>query len=287
MALILSSFGTVCLNTLKKVATLLLVCLIYSSLRPELGAPCCLARFDQTKLSPEQIAKNLFRYPDANTFAALVRISNIIFGEEAYVGVKSDDLFMKMALEQYWLHPDLLWSVISAQLPKFFVGYSCVKRPPYCRSPLKATGKRNVPIVEGNLAHPLEQYIEIGWPHVYRWLLPICSLIIGLGLTALLASLVVGGRHLVEFKAAVLTFVSAVAVQLIIVFPLAILVNYKFRYQATGVLFSLIAAAASIQMISSCHFNKDADLLPTLPTFIRRVCSGSAPDRGGLQTRSV
>jgi transposase len=29
------------------------------------------------------------------------------------------------------------------------------------------------------------------------------------------------------------------------------------------------------------------DLLPCLPSFISRVCSGSAPEWGGLQTRSV
>jgi hypothetical protein len=29
------------------------------------------------------------------------------------------------------------------------------------------------------------------------------------------------------------------------------------------------------------------DLLPDLPSFIRRVCSGSGPDWGGSQTRSV
>jgi hypothetical protein len=30
-----------------------------------------------------------------------------------------------------------------------------------------------------------------------------------------------------------------------------------------------------------------SDLLPNLPSFIRRVCSGFGPDWGGLQTRSV
>ena len=30
-----------------------------------------------------------------------------------------------------------------------------------------------------------------------------------------------------------------------------------------------------------------ADLLPNLPSFIRRVCSGYAPDRGVLRTQSV
>jgi hypothetical protein len=32
---------------------------------------------------------------------------------------------------------------------------------------------------------------------------------------------------------------------------------------------------------------KESDLLPNLPSFIRRVCSGYAPDRGVLRTQSV
>ena len=35
------------------------------------------------------------------------------------------------------------------------------------------------------------------------------------------------------------------------------------------------------------HKAKAADLLPNLPSFIRRVCSGYAPDRGVLRTQSV
>ena len=46
-------------------------------------------------------------------------------------------------------------------------------------------------------------------------------------------------------------------------------------------------AKASLVSSFATGVLKDIDLLPNLPPFIRRVCSGFGPCWGGLQTRSV
>ena len=43
----------------------------------------------------------------------------------------------------------------------------------------------------------------------------------------------------------------------------------------------------SITYFPDTYNSKAADLLPNLPSFIRRVCSGYAPDRGVLRTQLV
>jgi hypothetical protein len=220
---------------------------IIHTLRPELGD-----KFSQYQSDPEQMVDALMAERSVDTFWALFKISDS-FGKD-----QSDPLFIKVALEQYWLHPIILWNVVTRSLP-YYVGL----RPPNGQPTFfpftfesdpdefsygpgmsayteRIIGQQAVAAVRSAFVG----YSETIFAALYRVLLLAGALLTGLGVL-IAFYLICRGRSPPELP----VFFIVLAVYLLYVGPMIILVGPLFRYVCASALLLLMSGLISLRML--------------------------------------
>jgi hypothetical protein len=206
-----------------------------------------------TKILRAKFADELMRERTVDTFWKLLRASNTL-GED-----QGDPLFMKVALEQYWLHPVIAWNVVTRGLP-YYVGL----RPPDGQPTFfpftfesdpdefpygpgmaayieRIVGQQAMAAVRAAFAG----YSKTIFATLYRILLPTGTLLTGLGVLVALY-LICRGRSPPELP----VFLIVLSVYLLYVGPMVILVGPLFRYVCASALFLLMSGLISLRMQS-------------------------------------
>jgi hypothetical protein len=236
-------------------------------LRPQVGA-----LFAPYQNSPEQMVDAIFANRTLQTWFMLFNISDIYFGQ-----ADGDELFMRVALEQYWLHPKIFWNTIVRGLQLYTLGYQpceawrnppdgmyiCLFYPAY--TPWQPPENAGWPqfgywrgfrpytlriVAEDTLSKlgaPFNYYAVNVWPDFYRVLAPTLSIITALGLLlALYRVLSQGGFDDIRNELIALSIV--LAVYLFYIGPMMLLTDPLYRYTSAGVLLLLMSALISLRL---------------------------------------
>lgn len=219
------------------------------TLRPDIAG-----KFSQYQPDPERMVDTLMKDRTVYTFWAL-------FNTAPYLGRdQGDSLFMKVALEQYWLHPIILWNVITRGLA-YYVGIQEQKGPPtffpftfqsdsddfLYGSPTGMTayagrvfGQKSITAVRAAFI----TYSRTIFAPLYRVLLPTGALLTVLGFIVAFY-LILRGRSLPELP----IFFVVLAVYLFYVGPMIILVGPLFRYVCASALLLMMSGLVSLRML--------------------------------------
>jgi hypothetical protein len=218
-------------------------------LRPDIAD-----KFSLYQSDPKKMVDSLMSDRTVYTFWALINAS------DHFDQNPGDSLFMKVALEQYWRHPTILWNVITRGLA-YYVGLRQHKGPPSFfpftfesdpddfpyGSPSGMTtytgrilGQKLVAAARGAFV----RYSETIFPAIYRVLLPVGALLTALGFL-IACYLISRGRNPPELP----LFFVMLAVYLFYVGPMIILVGPLFRYVCASALLLLMSSLISLRML--------------------------------------
>jgi hypothetical protein len=226
-------------------------------------------RFIQYQSDPEKMVDAILAYRTNHTWWLLFNISDRYFGDWG------DPLFMRVALEQYRLHPAILWNSITNGLA-YYLGVRACEAPfagfpsEYeCRFyPLTAPGSDNFgfphfgpytgmraytmrlvsPSVLATIGAPFIGYASRIWPSIYRATIPIGSFVTCIGLLCVLYR-ALSGRDLNAVRSDLQVLVVVLGVFLIYIAPMIILTDPEFRYVSAGVLFVVMSSLVSVRMM--------------------------------------
>jgi hypothetical protein len=235
----------------------------------ELGAPIA-DRFIQYQSDPERMVDAILRERTVRTYSVLFNIS------ERYFGKAGDSLFMHVALEQYRLHPEILWNVLKRGFAYYSglraceptpsgrpLEYSCdyffhaqpsdqyIGYPQF--GPYTGMAPYTARLLGRNalsqLEAPFTAYATTIFPSLYRAVILLGGLLTGAGLLFCLYGLLVirGGPSVMQREQPVLCGVTGV--YLMYVAPMIILAEPEFRYVSAGALFLLMSGLLSLRML--------------------------------------
>jgi hypothetical protein len=235
------------------------------NLRPHVAG-----RFTQYQSDPERMVDAILNYRTNDTWWVLFNISDRYFGKDG------DPLFMKVALEQYRLHPRIFLNVLERGFA-YYLGLRACQAPPTSFQPefecvfyaaaltsdyenfgfphygpytgMKAyTTRLFGQKLLTEVAAPLDAYATRIWPYIYRAVIPLAVLLSGMGL------LLAGYRiyccgELRQMPRDLPVLFIVVAVYLSYITPMIILTDPEFRYVSSSVLLVVISGLISFCMI--------------------------------------
>jgi hypothetical protein len=251
------------------------------NLRPQVAD-----RFMQYQSDPEKMVDAILAYRTNHTWWLLFNISDRYFGKEG------DPLFMRVALEQYRLHPKIFLNVITNGLA-YYLGIHACEAPPAgfpqefeCKfyptnfpdhyenygfphfGPYTGMKTHTMHLIDHTalvkIGTPFIDYANRIWPSIYRVMLPLGSFITGLGL--LFAFYRACSRHgLRDIKNDLLVLLGVLSIYFIYIGPMIVLADPEYRYVSAGVLFILMSAMISLRMLIVEIWR------PLMPDFIRQT----------------
>lgn len=241
-----------------------------AELRERVFPPSVAPIFDAYRSDPEKMAAAILNTRTNNIWGVLFNIS------DNYLGRGGDRLFMQVALEQYWRHPKILLNVISTGFAYYLgirgcgapVGqsseeYTCRFYPAYYPIVFENYGPPHNGIVTGMRPHtfqliepiilkkliaPFSSFANEIWPSIYRALLPIASLLTGVGL--LFAGYRVFSRAgIQDLRSDLAVLFAVLGVFLLYSSPMIILTDPEFRYVSAGALFLVLSGAIALRIL--------------------------------------
>ncbi|MFZ3354865.1 MAG: hypothetical protein WA268_28900 [Xanthobacteraceae bacterium] len=260
------------------------------NLRPDIAG-----HFIQYQDDPPRMVDAILSERNNETWWILFNIS------ELYFGGKDDPLFMKVALEQYWLHPKIAWNVLSRGF-SYYLGARACEAPPsggpseyqcsyfYISSPKheyvgypqfgpytgmgihaeRLLGKPALAEIEA----PFTAYATAVFPYLYR-------AILGGGALLMLGGLIFSfyriffRKELCRTQSELPVLLAVTAVYLLYIGPMIVLTDPEFRYVSAGALFLLMSGLLSLRMLlvaGSCAL-RSADGLRTFRRKILEACN--------------
>lgn len=230
-------------------------------------------RFIQYQSEPERMVDAILGERSVRTFWVLVKIADRHFGKDG------DPLFMRVAFEQYWLHPEILWNTLKLGFAYYSGLKACKPTPGGLSWEFSCDYFFHAQPSDQNIGYPqfgpytgmepytarllCEQllfeievpftaYATIVFPSLYRMVILLGGLLTG---TVLLFCL---GRFLVfrgspsGMRPELLVLCGVTSIYLIYIAPMIILVQPEFRYVSAGALFLLVSGFVSLRILYLC-----------------------------------
>ncbi|TAK75540.1 MAG: hypothetical protein EPO11_05385 [Gammaproteobacteria bacterium] len=223
-------------------------------------------KFDAYKSDPEKMVAAILDTRDNLMWGVLFNISENWFGNR-----EGDQLFLQVALEQYWRHPKILWNVISMGFT-YYLGiracegigdYTCLFAPAFYPAVYENFGNPHYGIITGMRPHifklinpvilkkliaPFTSFALKIWPRIYRVVLLIASFLTGVAL------LYAGYRALSRTGIQDLRSDMAVLFAVLGVFvfysvPMFMLTDPQFRYVIAGALFLVMSGTIALRIL--------------------------------------
>jgi hypothetical protein len=233
-------------------------------------APPIADSFVQYQSDPERMVDALLSDRSVRTFWVLYIIS------EEYLGATGDPLFMKVALEQYRLHPQVLWNVLKRGFV-YYSGLRACEAPPGdfpwlypCSFFIHAqpddqyigyphfgpytgmepyTARVLGPNALSELKVPFIFYATTVFPGLYHTVFLFGAFLTGIGLLLGFYQLatVRGGNLMTQRAVPVLCALTSAYVMYAV--PMIVLVQPEFRYVSAGGLLLLMSGLLSLHMV--------------------------------------
>jgi hypothetical protein len=226
-------------------------------------------QFIQYQSDPERMVDAIMSERTNDTWWILFNISDRYFGKEG------DPLFMKVALEQYRLHPGIFLNMLKRGFG-YYLGLRACEAPPsgfpaeyecsyfYTTSPpdeyigfphfgpytgVKAYTERLIgPKSLAGIEAPFITYATTTFPHIYRAMILLGALFTGAGLLFASYRVMIRGE-LRKMPRELPVLLAVVGVYLMYVGPMIILTDPEFRYVSAGVLFLLMSGLLSLWIL--------------------------------------
>jgi hypothetical protein len=234
-------------------------------LRPQIAD-----RFMPYQSDPEKMAEAVLNSRDNDTWWILYAFA------DGYLGKEGDPLFMRVALEQYRLHPKILWNVISNGFA-YYLGIRACEGPPAALpgefkcwfypsivpsdqseygfphhgpfTGMRAHTLRLVdPAVLNKLIAPFTYYANEIWPSIYRATLPLGSFLTVVALL-FVSYRVFSGRGLQELRSDLMVLFCVLSVYFLYSGPMVILTDPEYRYVSAGALFLVMSGMISLRIL--------------------------------------